>query len=307
MFHKMMGGKKMWHKKKAHMKKMWMDKMQQQGFQPGQGCPMKFFKKMFHGGKGHCGMWKKWKHQNKDFNWKEMTPEKKFWFKMLKNKHCFFKMMKNEEFFNKMMEKFQIDPKASPELMKLLEEKKQFWSGFKKDKKDFDWDNMSDEKKFWTKVMMKKGFFWKMLKNEKLFNKMMEEHKINPENAPELFKMLKAKRQFVQDLKGKGKFWKRRHGHGSPGRRGHGGPMKRFWRMMMGGHPFRGFGGMGPHHRGPHGPHHRGPHGGPGRHHGGRRHGGPGRRHGCGKFWRRHCGRNQEQEMSYEDQLQLAL
>ena len=120
MFHHMMGGKKMWHKKKAHMKQMWKDHKEQMAKNGGEGpqCPMKFFKKMFHGGmggKGHCGMWKKWKHQNPNFNWKDMTPEKKFWFKMMRNKHVFFRMMRNEEFFNRMIERFDIDLK-SPEL-----------------------------------------------------------------------------------------------------------------------------------------------------------------------------------------------
>ena len=155
---------------------------------------LKFFKQMFKkGGKGHCGMWKKWKHQNPNFDWKNMTPEKKFWFKMMKNKHVFFRMMKDEEFFNNMLEKFGIDPKKSPELMKILEQKKQFWANFEKSKKDFDWENMSDEKKFWCKAMFKKGLFWKLC-HPKKFNKIMEKNGYDAKNAPEMMKILQAKK-----------------------------------------------------------------------------------------------------------------
>jgi len=95
----------------------------------------------------------------------------------------------------------------------------------------------------------------------------------------------------ANEMKGCKKMWKRRRRHGRHGGRhgGPGGPMRHFFRMMMGGRrhcgPFRG------HHGG--------------RRHGGRRHGhgGP-RRHGHGKFWRKH---GQRQEMSYEDQLQEAI
>jgi len=59
------------------------------------------------------------------------------------------------------------------------------------------------------------------------------------------------------------KGWKKHHRGG----RHHGHPMKRFWRMMMGGRR------CGPRHGGPR--------------HGGPRHGGPWR-HGHGKFWRQH-------------------
>merc|ERR1712070_42945 len=204
--------------------------------------------------------------------------------------------------------KFNIDPKQSPELMKILEQKKRFWMNFQKEKKDFDWKNMSPEKAFWCKVMMKKKLFWRMMKNERFFNKQMEEHNIDPKNAPELMRILKEKKQWMKQMKGCKKGWRR-----GPGRRGPHGchPMRKFFRMMMGGRPHGGpFGGP---HRGPHGgpfggPH-RGPHGHGGRRHGGRRHGGRrhgGRRHGHGhgKFWRKHGQMNQ---MSYEDQLQEAL
>lgn len=169
------------------------------------GCPFKFFKMMKHGGKGgkgRCGKWQKWKSENPNFDWKEMTPEKKFWFKMMKNKRMFFKMMRNEEFFNKMMKKFEIDPKSSPELMKVLEQKKQFWMNFQKGEEDFDWKNMCDKKKFWCKVMMRKGMFWKMMKNMKFFNKQMEKHNIDPKDAPELMQLFQQKKQEQKELKG---------------------------------------------------------------------------------------------------------
>jgi len=74
----------------------------------------KFFRQM----KENCqdAKMQEWKKE-----WKNMSPEKKFWCKMMKNKHVFWKMMRNEKFFNKMLEKFEIDPKKSPEFMKLIE------------------------------------------------------------------------------------------------------------------------------------------------------------------------------------------
>merc|ERR1712078_911495 len=96
---------------------------------------------------------------------------------------------------------------------------------------------MSDEEKFWAKAMFKKGLFWKMV-HPKKFAKICEKRGLDPENAPEMMKILQAKKQWLNDMGFKG--WKGhgrrhgRHGHGGP-HIGPGGPMRRFFRMMMGG------------------------------------------------------------------------
>jgi len=122
-----------------------------------------------------------------------------------------------------------------------------------KDKKDFDWKNMTPQKKFWCKVHKNPNLFWRMMKNQEIFDKKMEQFGIKPEDCPEFMKLLKEKKQFIGKMKCK-KGWKKGGCH----------PMKKFWRKMM-------WGGK--------------------------------RRHGHKKHWRRH----QENEMSYEDQLQQAI